>query len=833
MPTVHLVSNAHLDPVWSWPWDEGLVEAIATFRIAVHQLDQFPEYIFVRGESLLYEWIEEHDPALFVKVRELVQAGRWIIVGGWYLQPDCNIPGGESFVRQALIGKAYFREKFGVEPIVAYNVDSFGHTSGLPQIMCKSGSRYYVHFRPDAQEKDLPEVYRWQGVDGSEIITSRPLLAGYCTEPGTGPEKVRKGVQRARETGKDVILFWGVGDHGGGATRTELEEIRRLIQDTPDVEIEHSHPQRYFDAITGAGENFPVIADELQRSFSGCYTSAASIKRAHRKAEGMLAQAERLAAMASFQIGRPYPKAELEACWKDLLFNEFHDSLAGTTAKAPLQDILDIFGRCHQAARKIRLGAALAIAAGSPQPTDAIPIHVFNPHAFPYKGPVEADFMLDYRPLNWTGERIPVEVSGPDGSTVRSQDGISTFVFPLDWRKKLYFWAEVPPLSSACFLVRRVAKAQESEFVVRETPQALDIETGQLSIRFERENGGMVSLEERAKPGNYLRNPGIQALVMADPGDTWGTGVSAYRNLAGQFTPARPETIARLTGKPATSSQESPLSIVEQGALRIVVDSILEFRASTLIARYIFYPDSAHFDLLLKLNWNEPNHFLKLSIPTAITSRTVRCEIPYGAIQRPADGTEYPTQRWILLENAQKGLGVINTGQYGYDAMDGELRLSLVRSPQYAALTDGGKIAQLERTPDFMDIGPHEIQLAFVVGAQPDILAETIRIAQQTNIPAMVLPYFQAAETRSDLRQAPGPLLSIEPSSVVLAALKQAEDGKGLIIRLHESIGSPTEATLTLPDSSSVPISMNAFEIKTIRLYNGSIQPCDLLERTI
>jgi len=834
MPTVHLVSNAHLDPVWSWPWDEGLVEALATFNIAAEMLDRFPEYVFVRGESLLYEWVEQHDPALFARVSAFIRAGRWIVVGGWYLQPDCNIPGGESYVRHALVGKAYFRERFGVEPLVAYNVDSFGHNAGLPQIISKSGSRYYVHFRPDAHEKSLPEVFRWRGVDGSEVITSRPVLAGYCTEPGTGPQKASLGVERARQTGQDVLLFWGIGDHGGGATLTELNQLSQLNQSTPDVAIQHSHPQAFFDAFTAQNNHLPVVEDELQRSFSGCYTSAALVKRAHRLAEGLLAQAERLSTLAAAQTGWKYPAQELCEAWKDLLFNQFHDSLAGTTSKAAMQDLLDIFGRCHQAARKLRLGAALALAAVHPPVSGALPVYVFNPHASPFSGPVDVDFMLDYRPPDWTGARLPVSVSGPDGQPVRSQEGISTFIFPLDWRKKLSFWANVPPLSSARFLIRRVDLAEPSQAgQVSETASAICVETNCLSVRFDRASGALTSLIDRQSGRQYLTGP-IQPLTMRDPGDTWGTGIPAYRELAGAFLPAEREVIARLNGRPGADISEPALKVIENGPLRVVVDSILTYGASAMVMRYTLYPDTARIDLDLKIQWNEPNTMLKLAVPTGLQTSRILAEIPYGALQRPADGTEYPAQRWLLLEDGQQAFGLVNTGQYGYDALDGELRLSLLRSPQYSALIANGQIAQLERTPDFIDIGPHEIQLAMFAGPSNQVKPALIDLSQAKNIPPVVLPYFQAANDRqSDQTSTSISFFTVQPATVILGALKQAEDGQGLIIRLHESAGQGTSAHLQFASGASFDLHFTPYELKTLRWYNAQLTYCDLLERPI
>ena len=170
MKKMHLICNAHLDPVWLWRWEEGLGETLSTFRIAAEFCENYDGFIFNHNEALLYEWIEEYDPALFSRIQGLVSAGKWHIMGGWYVQPDCNMPSGESFTRQILYGKRYFMEKFGVEPKTAINFDPFGHTRGLVQIMAKSGFDSYIFCRPDISLKDLPgEDFTWVGTDGSGL----------------------------------------------------------------------------------------------------------------------------------------------------------------------------------------------------------------------------------------------------------------------------------------------------------------------------------------------------------------------------------------------------------------------------------------------------------------------------------------------------------------------------------------------------------------------------------------------------------------------------------------------------------------------------------------
>lgn len=219
-PTVHLICNAHLDPVWQWRWEEGASEAVATFRIAAELLRERRDLVFCHNEAVLYRWVERLDPALFGEIKRLVRAGRWAVSGGWSLQPDVNMPGIESTIRQIAEGRAYFRGAFGVVPRVAYNFDSFGHGAGLPQVLRQAGYEMYIHMRPQAGELELPsDLYRWRGADGSEILAYRIPVGLYHTEYDNIGGRLEKGTALALEKGRDIALFWGIGDHGGGPTR--------------------------------------------------------------------------------------------------------------------------------------------------------------------------------------------------------------------------------------------------------------------------------------------------------------------------------------------------------------------------------------------------------------------------------------------------------------------------------------------------------------------------------------------------------------------------------------------------------------------------------------
>jgi len=240
-----LVCNSHIDPVWLWPWEEGLAATLATFRAAAGFCEEFDGFAFCHNEALLYMWVEEHEPALFQRIRRLVDAGRWHVIGGWYVQPDCNLPSGESFVRQITVGLRYFREKFGVRPRVAFNVDPFGHGRGLVQVLKQAGCAGYLFCRPDAQHLALAsDDFVWVGYDGSTVLAHR-ASEHYNAEQGRARVKVERWL-RAHEGDNDGVLLWGVGNHGGGPSREDLHAVAALARDTTDRAIVHGSPTRYF-----------------------------------------------------------------------------------------------------------------------------------------------------------------------------------------------------------------------------------------------------------------------------------------------------------------------------------------------------------------------------------------------------------------------------------------------------------------------------------------------------------------------------------------------------------------------------------------------------------
>jgi alpha-mannosidase len=700
-----LICNAHLDPVWQWRWEEGAAEAMATFRNAAALLREHKDFIFNHNEAILYRWVEKYDPALFREIQALVREGRWSVAGGWYLQPDVNMPGLESLVRQIVEGRRYFRERFRARPRVAYNFDSFGHGGGLPQILNLAGYKMYIYMRTQKEELGLPaDLFRWRGVDGSEVLALRIETGLYHSERDNIEEKIGEGVELALRLKRDVPVFWGLGDNGGGATREALAAIDACLARERRVEIIHSTPDRLFEALRAEGRKAPVVEGDLQRVFTGCYTSLSRIKRKAEESLAALLQTETLCAASWWLAGDIFPGKELSEAWRDQLLNDFHDILSGSCTEPAEKDALDLYGKVLETARRLRLGAASALnrslaAGGNAQ----VPVTILNSNPALTEVPVEVECLADYRPF-WKGE-WHLRVFGRDGREVLSQEEQPESLLPFNWRKKLCFMAEVPGVGVSHYEVKVFSGKRSAGRGRPGSPQ--------LTYRIDRKKGLLASLRARAtKP--LLRGPLFEPIIIKDEGDSWGTGRFEYRDI-----------VARLRLEPGS------LKVVENGPVRTITESVLAYKKSRIVFHTIAYPAwpvnsvSASTGMKRGHAGSPPTTFA-----AAGSLRSFR-----RAIHRPADGQEHVfgagrSSRKKKTEPA--ALAVIGSGQHGLDFRDGELRISVLRSAAYCH----ERGFKLRRFParKLMDQGVHEIRFLITAGEAggPPLRGLARRLAQRS-----------------------------------------------------------------------------------------------------
>ena len=439
---LYMIGNAHLDPVWLWNWQEGFQEAKATFRSALDRMKEDDEFVFSCSSAAFYQWIEKNNPAMFEEIRQRVKEGRWELVGGWWVQPDCNIPSGESFVRQGLYGQRYFLEKFGKMAVTGYNVDSFGHNGNLPQILKKSGMDNYVFMRPMPNEKGLPgRIFRWKSMDGTEVMTYR-IPYEYCTW-GKDLEKYTDRLKCELEDGEDALmLFYGVGNHGGGPTKENIKSIHELDarEDMPVMKMDTV--EHFFDDVRKNGKEYPEFTGDLQHHASGCYSVMSRVKRENRRAEDKLIEAEGWSAVSKAVEGQPYPD-DFKKAWEGVLFNQFHDILAGSSIPSAYDDASYQYGRAMAVGQENLNYAIQAISWDVDIEEDVTmrPIVVFNSHA--WEGKMVID--LEVRGLN----NDDFKLTDSEGNVIPAQRIQSEAT--VNGQSRLLFVANLPSMGYELF----------------------------------------------------------------------------------------------------------------------------------------------------------------------------------------------------------------------------------------------------------------------------------------------------------------------------------------------------------------------------------------------
>ena len=795
MKNMMMIGNAHIDPVWLWQWQEGYQEIRATFRSALDRLNENGDFVFTCACAAYYRWIEEIDPEMFSEIRARVQEGRWAIVGGMWIQPDMNAPSGESLARQLLYSQRYFKEKFGVVARVGYNVDSFGHNAMVPQLLRRAGMDSYVWMRPQRMENaDIPEgAMHWDAPDGSRVTAYRIEGEYVCFD--NVPEKIERLFAFSERVGVPVMCFYGVGNHGGGPTKRNLKQIDAYRANEPrGDEVVYASPMDYFRALDG--RTLPVWQGELQHHASGCYSTHSRTKRLHRQTESALDSAERLGVLAGILAKRA--PGNMNQAWIDLMNNEFHDVMGGCCLRAALEDAEMLYGEAISIAARETNAAAqriswqvdtskgLEIARSKEEgflwsaEGRATPVVVFNPHAFEATGTVRI-----CRPIRSasddSGAMVPVQnVRAGRTNGADRFDGI--------------FRATVPPLGYRLYWISMAEPEAPAKSELRITD--CSVENAFLRAEFDPRTGAMTHLIQKKTGIDALSAPARARLIDIEHCDTWAHGIFRFDRSAGAFS-------------------EADTKILETGPVRAVLRVRTRFALSVLEQKYILYADSDRLEVETRLDFHEKHRMLKLCFPTPY-ARDVS-EIPYGAIERTANGEEQPCQRWIAMQGANAGLAAINDGKYSYSAENGELRLTIANSSLYADHY-GQKFRDDEC--EFMDQGEQRFRYALYPYSGSWRESDVDRAAEALN-----QGFEWVVETYHT-----GPLggaysaIRCNDAHVRIGAIKRAEDGRGHVLRLSETAGSARTAKLQWLNRE-IPVTLAPCELKTLYVPDEEAEP--------
>lgn len=794
-PRLHAIGNAHIDPVWLWRWPEGLETIRSTFRSALDRLNEYPGFVFTSSSAAFYEMLATAEPEMIDEIRERVREGRWEIVGGWWVQPDVNIPCGESLVRQALEGQRAFQSLFGVRATVGYNPDTFGHPAGLPQILNGAGIDSYAFLRPGPHEKEIPaSVFRWQSPDGSEVIAAR-IARAYCTWPNELADQVASCEAARPEFLSDYIVFYGVGNHGGGPTRRNIESLLAMGAVTDGPIVTMGRLDAFFAAVRPQLNLLPLVPDELQHHARGCYTAHAGVKRWNRRSEQLLLAAERVGVLAGLRLDHAYPHEEMRRAWRDVLFNQFHDILAGTSLPEAYDDARDSYGEaCAIAARALH-GSLQRLTSRIHTAGITTPVVVANTLPWPVRLPVE----MERGPSAITetsGAQVPVQMIEP--TTTAGQ-------------RRCVFVADLPALGWRTFAAGDAPSAAEAEGELTVSPTLL--ENRWYRLEMDPDTGAPVRLLERSSGRELLAGP-IEVVALDDDTDTWSHGIDTWDTEIGRF-------------------QGSPAVVEEAGAVRACLRTETALGASSAALRFYLYRDSPVIEMRVDLNWQEPRRMAKLAAPLAVGSPRALYATPYAVTERGVTGEEEPGQQWLAVESADDGAGValLNDGVYGFDVRGAEIRATLVRTPAYAH-HDPAKLDPAKRYR-YIDMGEHHFAFRLVPYTGGWQAAGLDRRAAELNFAPICVNETQHA----------GPLaadcghVSCSAETVVITAIKPGEQGDGFILRAHETSGRPTDATFSI-GSAAVrwTAALPGYAIRSWRITPGaaaSVEAVDLLEDAI
>ncbi len=793
----YLVGNAHLDPVWQWRWQEGSAEAKATIRSALDRMNEFPEFRFVCSSASVYRWVEEFAPEMFEEVKERVKEGRFIVVGGWHVQPDCNLPSGEAFARQSLYSQRYFKETLGVTAKVGYNVDSFGHNYMLPQILKKSGMDSYIFMRPGSHEKDIPsDVFEWVAPDGSSVTTYR-ILDPYCFNMDSMEqmEHRRNFLDERTKTDLEILpFFYGVGNHGGGPTIRNLGVLREYQATHPELEMTYSDVHDFFEDLRASGADIPKYYEDLQHHASGCYATVTRIKQGIRRAETFLSAAENYNMLAGTLCGKKAKNAVFGKAWEYVCFCHFHDSMDGCSIMEVYDDADAMLGFAKHTAAVEENNALQTIswAIGTEDAAKGLPVVVFNPHGF------EVDALVQVN-------KQYTRVVDCDGVEIPSQLVLSSSL-ECTWRQDTLFKAHVPSLGYAVYYLAN-AESSVKESDVRATAWE--------GNRTANEHGGTILENENYRIQFELYSGYITSFVNKKTGKEIITGRSAVPTVIDEYYHDTWSHAKNFFTDTMARFSDAEVSVVENGPVRATVKVVSRYNDSTLTQYFSLTAGSEKLDVRAHIDWHEKYKMLKLAWPMAVDEPKAYYEIPFGVIERPADGEEEPGLTWTAVKGTNGGYAIVNDGTYSSSVKDGTIYHTILRSPIYG--DHGGPRTE---ESEFTDQG----RVDFAYTLMP-VGEDWIHVTREGKVRNQPLTNIIETWHKGKLSDKPYGGISVDCPNVMLSALKRSEDGTGLVMRLYEVNGCTTDVTVS---GDVLPVTLKdtitPWSVKTYFLADGAAE---------
>ena len=758
------VGYAHLDTAWLWPLAETRRKAVRTYTNTLRLMEDYPEYKFVSAQAVHLDWMKQQYPDLYSQLKQRVHSGQLVLAGGVWVEPDCNIPSGESLVRQFLYGQRFYRQEFGISCTEFWNPDVFGYSAALPQIIRGAGGRYFLTQKLSWNQFNKPasHTFLWEGLDGSQVLTHFPPADTYNSLANVHEVLKSSLLYKEHDRARDSMLVYGYGDGGGGPTPEMLEQLRRMadVDGLPRVAM---RPVSEFFARCEAGIQDPVTwVGELYFEYHrATYTTQAHNKRDNRRSEFLLRDVEFLSALASHLSAADYPAAELERLWKLVLLNQFHDILPGSSITEVYQDSARDYAEILSGGADLRQQALGVLFSGGP-----------------------VDELVAVNTLSAPRTEV-VELPAGNSALQRSAQGVPLAIVSAPAMGYALVDSSIQP---------------PVPVTLSETEAGFMFENASVRAVFQRD-GHLASLFDKnaareAVAAGSLANHFVFFDDHPINFEAWDVDIFHLEK--------RDEVAGAHTAR-----------LLEAGPLRAAVEFEYALSPNSWLKQTVSLTAlSARLEFATEVEWQERRRFLKVEFPLEIHAEQATYEMQYGHVQRP---THYNTSwdmarfevcghKWADLGEPGFGVALLSDSKYGFASQRNILRLSLLRGP-------------LSPDPK-ADLGRHRFRYALLPHAGDFRTAGVVAEGYRFNVPLLLQP--AAGRPGQPASQS---FFQVDQPNVVIDAVKKAEDSADWIVRLYESHGARCRLRLTspLPFQSAARCNLLEEEETALPWQNGSL----------
>lgn len=783
--SIALVAHTHIDVAWLWQLKETVRKSSRTFSNVIRLMDEYPDFKFMCSQAQLFEYTRDNYPVLYEQIKKYVREGRWEITGPMWIESDCNLISGESLVRQMVYGSRFFEAEFGKRSEICWLPDTFGFPGNMPQILAKSGVKYFYTYKLHWQNINrFPYgMFIWRGIDGSEILAEVPRIeSGYNAKLTPSEIRHAQDDNMQKGTADDILLTYGWGDGGGGPTREMMEYAPRLEKIPGMPACRRTSASDFFKNAESIRATLPVWNGELYlETHRGTYTSQARVKKLNRRCEQLLRDAEIFGVLSGMQ-GKGPDAAVLKAAWKDVLLLQFHDILPGSSIREVYDDAERTYAQVLTAVGK-SLGESLRALAG------------------------QDDGITVFNGLSWTRDDVvamalPREAAGEDAVVVYDSKGAlvdSVVTRDGSGAKQLVFVVEgVPSLGSATYRLEWGTARDDSadRQIARTEPfeKGIKLETGRWRVDigaagtvtglFDKKAGREVI--SRGKPGNDFR------LFLDGPQheDAW--------NIYPEYK-----------SREIDPGWDNSVTLVENNSVRAVVRIKKRAGDAVIEQDIVLYARLPRIDFFTRVDWRMRHKVLRIAFPVEVLSPRATFEVGFGAVERTTHANnpwesamfEVCGQRWVDLSESGYGVSLLNDSKYGFDITDGTISMTLLRGTDYPG--------------EGADIGTHEFSYSLYPHEGDWRAGKTPRRGCEFNAPLLTVvapEVSRAPRGGTGAGRSAVSFVSVDSPSAILDTLKPAEDGVGLIVRLYESCGGRGPARIATSFKIAKAVECNLME---------------------